>query len=269
MNADWRTRYNLAVEAARNGGDLARRVYDETFHDRSMAVIRKADDSPVTVADRGAERLIRDMVAKHFPADGFLGEEFGDQPGTSGFRWVIDPIDGTKSFVRHVPIWATLVGLEYEGETIAGVVYLPVFRQLYRALRGDGAYLDDCRIRVSDVPKLSDAILCYSSLGWFTRAGRLDTFLNLYNQTYRQRGYGDFYGFVLVAQGSCDLMVEHGVSPWDVAATKALVEEAGGRFTDWDGTPTIHRPDVLATNGKLHDQTLELLRTGPARRGLN
>ena len=201
MNHEWRSRYNLAVEAARRGGDFAKTIYDATFQDRSaLEIIRKADDSPVTLADRGAEELIRKLISKHFPGDGFLGEEFGDTPSSTGFRWIIDPIDGTKSFVRHVPIWGTLIGLEYEGEQIAGAVYIPVLRQMYRALRGDGAYLDDLRIRVSDTPTLAESILCYSSLGWFARAGRQDTFLNLYHKTGRQRGYGDFYGFVLVAE---------------------------------------------------------------------
>jgi len=111
---------------------------------------------------------------------------------------------------------------------------------MYRALRGDGAYLDDIRIRVSDTPTLAESILCYSSIGWFTRAGRQNTFLNLYQKTPGSAATATSFGFVLVAQGSADIMVEHGVSPWDVAATKALVEEAGGSFTDWDGTPTIH-----------------------------
>ncbi len=261
MNPEWRSRYNLAVEAARRAGDFAKTIYDATFQDRAaLEVIVKADASPVTLADRGAEELIRKLIGQHFPGDGFLGEEFGDQPSSTGFRWIIDPIDGTKSFVRHVPIWGTLLGLEYRGEQIAGVVYIPVFRQMYRALRGDGAYLDDLRIRVSDTPTLAESILCYSSIGWFTRAGRQETFLKLYQQTGRQRGYGDFFGFVLVAQGSADLMVEHGVNAWDVAATKVLVEEAGGMFTDWDGTPTIHRPDVLASNGQLHATALALLK---------
>ena len=261
MNPEWRSRYNLAVEAARRGGDFAKTIYDATFQDReALEVMRKADDSPVTLADRGAEQLIRDLIGKHFPGDGFLGEEFGNRESSTGFRWIIDPIDGTKSFVRHVPIWATLIGLEFEGEQIAGAVYIPVLRQMYRALRGDGAYLDDHRIRVSDTPTLAESILCYSSIGWFTRAGKQNTFLKLYQQTGRQRGYGDFFGFVLVAQGAVDLMVEHGVSAWDVAATKAIIEEAGGTFTDWDGTPTIHRPDVLATNGKLHTAALALLK---------
>jgi len=255
MNPDWRTRYDLAVEAAHKAGDLARTYYETTFE-----VEHKADSSPVTVADKRAEELIRGMVASAFPNDGFLGEEFGDQPGSSGYRWIIDPIDGTKSFIRHVPIWATLVGLEYKGEQIGGVAYVPVFGMTYRALRGGGAYMNERKIRVSDVSRLSDGLLCYSSIGWFTRAGRLDAFLKLAGITARQRGYGDFYGFVLVAEGAADVMVEHGVNPWDVAATKAIVEEAGGRFTDWDDNPTIHRPDALATNGKVHAETLAILR---------
>jgi histidinol-phosphatase len=254
MNPDWQSRYELAVEAARMAGDLARAYYETTFD-----IERKPDDSPVTVADRGAEELIRSTVAKYFPGDGFLGEEFGDQPGQTGFRWVIDPIDGTKSFIRHIPIWATLVGLEYRGEQIGGVAYLPVLGQVYRALRGDGAFLNDRRIHVSDVSRLSDALLCYSSIAWFTRAGRERAFLDLAAQTQRQRGFGDFYGFVLVAEGASELMVEHGVHTWDVSALKAIVEEAGGAFTDWDGNPTTERPDVLASNGKLHAEALRLL----------
>jgi histidinol-phosphatase len=255
MNPDWQTRYDLAVEAARKAGDLARAYYETTFDIES-----KADNSPVTVADREAEQFIRALVTKSFPDDGFLGEEFGDQPGGSGFRWVIDPIDGTRSFVRHIPIWATLIGLEYKGEQIGGVAYVPVFGQVYRALRGDGAFVNDRRIRVSDVATLSGSLMCYSSLRWFQKAGREQTFLELVARTERQRGFGDFYGFVLVAEGACELMVEHGVHAWDVAATKAIVEEAGGKFTDWNDTPTTQTPDVLASNGKVHAETLAILR---------
>jgi histidinol-phosphatase len=255
MNPEWRTRYDLAVEAAQKAGDLARTYYETTF-----AVENKADNTPVTIADRGAETLIRRMVSAAFPGDGFLGEEYGDQSGTTGFRWVIDPIDGTKSFVRHIPVWATLVGLEYQGEQIGGVAYIPVFGMTYRALRGGGAYLNERRIRVSAVEKLSDSLICYSSINWFTRAGRERTFIELAARTARQRGYGDFYGFVLVAEGAAELMLEHGVNPWDVAATKAIIEEAGGSFTDWDGNPTVHRPDVLASNGKVHAEAMAILR---------
>jgi histidinol-phosphatase len=258
MNRDWQTRYELAVEAARKAGDLARAYYETTFD-----IENKADDTPVTVADRQAEQLIRAHVTQHFPDDGFLGEEFGDQPGASGFRWVIDPIDGTRSFIRHIPIWGTLVGLEYGGEPIAGVAYAPVLGQVYRALRGDGAFVNDRRIHVAKTDKLGDALMCYSSLNWFTKVGRESAFLELVRRTHRQRGFGDFYGFCLVAEGACDFMIDHGVHEWDVSALKAIVEEAGGSFTDWAGTPTTKTPDVLASNGRLHADVLAILRDTP------
>jgi histidinol-phosphatase len=254
MNPEWRNRYELAVEAARRAGQLALRYFDTELN-----VEWKADQSPVTVADREAEALLRSTLLAKFPRDGFLGEESGDTPGTSGYRWVIDPVDGTRSFVRGVPLWATLVGLEYQGEQIAGVADVPALGQTYRALRGDGAFRNERRIRVSDIAELSEAQLFYSSLSWFIKAGRREEFLNLVGRTQRQRGFGDFYGFVLVAQGSGELMVEHGCHYWDLAATKAIVVEAGGRFTDWAGNEDLSRPDVVASNGRLHDAALRIL----------
>jgi len=254
VNPEWRNRYETAVAAAREAGQLAFRYFEA-----SPTVEWKADLSPVTIADREAEALLRTRLLGAFPGDGFLGEESGNTPGSSGFRWIIDPIDGTRSFVRGIPLWGTLVGLEYRDEQIAGVVEVPTLRQTYRALRGDGAFRNDRPIHVSDVATLAEAQLFYSSLSWFDKAGARDVFLRLNEQTGRQRGFGDFYGFVLVAQGSGELMVEHGVHSWDVAGIKALVEEAGGRFTDWVGNPTIHRPDVIASNGKVHEQALALL----------
>jgi histidinol-phosphatase len=254
MNVEWRSRYNLAVELGRKAGLLARSYYDSSF-----SVEWKHDATPVTIADKNAEALIREQVKKYFPGDGFLGEEFGNEESTTGYRWIIDPIDGTRSFVRHIPIWGTLIGLEYKGEQIAGVTYIPCWNVMYRALRGDGAYRDDQRIYTSQTTNLADAFLCYSSVGWFRRAGRESTFMELASRTLRQRGYGDFYGFVLVAEGAMDMMVEHGVHPWDVAATKPIVEEAGGTFTDWKNIPTIHTPDVLASNSHLHAEVLSIL----------
>ncbi len=254
MNAAWRNRYETAVEAAHRGGRAALAYFDS-----GLTVEWKADQSPVTVADRETELVLRSTLLGAFPDDGFLGEEHGETPGTSGFRWVIDPIDGTRNYVRGIPIWATLVGLEYQGEQIAGVCDVPTLGHTYRALRGDGAYRNERRIRVSDIGDLSKALVFYSSLSWFVKAGKRNEFLDLSQRSERLRGFGDFYGFVLVAQGSGEIMVEHGVHPWDVAAIKPLVEEAGGRFSDWDGTPSIHRPDVLVTNGKLHDEVLRIL----------
>lgn len=254
MNPEWRSRYELAVDVARKAGDLAKSYFDGSFE-----VIIKDDMSPVTVADRKAEELIRAEVSRHFPTDGFLGEEFGDQPGESGFRWVIDPIDGTKSFIRGIPLWGTLVGLEYRGETIAGAVYAPGLNQLFHALRGNGAYRDQKRIRVSDVAHLSQSLLCYSSISWFRLNNKEAAFLDLAAKTDRQRGYGDFLGFLMVAQGSAEFMIDHGVHAWDVAALIPIVEEAGGRMTNWAGEVTIHSPDVLASNGPLHEAARSVL----------
>src|SRR5215213_9113810 len=146
MNSDWRCRYEVMVEAARAAGQVALGYFD-----RGVAVQWKEDQSPVTIADRSAEQALRQRLSGAFPNDGFLGEEFGDSPGSTGYRWIIDPIDGTRCFVRNIPHWATLVGLEYKGEMIAGVSYAPADGQLFRALRGDGTYKNDRRVRVSDV----------------------------------------------------------------------------------------------------------------------
>jgi histidinol-phosphatase len=254
MNSEWRARYEAAVEAAEKAARLALQYYDV-----GTAVEWKHDLSPVTVADREAEQLLRTTLLGKFPQDGFLGEESGDTPGPSGFRWVIDPVDGTRSFVRGVPLWATLVGLEHKGEQIAGVAVAPALGDSYRALRGDGAYRGERRIRVSDVDTLAEAHLYYSSLRYFTQAGREVDFQRLVQLTQRQRGFGDFYGFVLVAQGSGELMVEQGCHAWDLAALQVIVEEAGGRMTNWDGNPDIWRPDVIASNGRLHDAALTAL----------
>jgi histidinol-phosphatase len=254
LNPDWRNRYEIAVEAAHRAGRAAL-----AYFDTGVSVEWKADKSPVTVADRETELTLRNSLLGAFPDDGFLGEEHGETPGTSGFRWIIDPIDGTRNFVRSIPIWATLVGLEYKGEVIAGVCDVPPLGHSYRALRGDGAYRNDRRLHVSDIADLSKSIIFYSSLAWFIKAGRRDQFLELARRADRLRGFGDFYGHVLVAQGSGEIMVEHGVHSWDVAAILPIVEEAGGRFSDWSGKVTIHSPAVLITNGKLHDEVLAIL----------
>lgn len=255
MNPEWRSRYEVMVQAARDAGQFALGHFD-----REVAVEWKHDESPVTAADRGAEQVLRSRLTAAFPGDGFLGEEFGDTPGSTGYRWIIDPIDGTRSFVRSIPHWATLVGLEYQGEMIAGVSYAPADNQLFRALRGDGTYKNDKRVRVSDVATLDRALASYSGFQFFQKAGKEAQFLNVLRGVDRARGFGDYYGFVLVAQGSIDLMVDYGVHIWDVAGLQVIVEEAGGKFTDWDGGADLERPDCLASNGRLHEAALAILR---------
>ncbi len=255
MNPEWRNRYELALEVTHAAAKHALGFFDGTFK-----VETKADMSPVTIADRESELLLRKAITKVFPDDGFLGEEFGDTAGTTGYRWIMDPIDGTRSFVRGIPVWGTLVGLEYKGELIAGVAEAPAMGQYWHALRGNGAFRGDKPIHVSDSSDLKQALVFYSGMQWFVEAGASDIFWDLCQKTDRQRGFGDFYGFVLVAQGSGEMMVEYGVHAWDVAALIPIVEEAGGRMTTWDGTSSIDRPDSLATNGKLHDKVLDILR---------
>jgi histidinol-phosphatase len=258
VNPSWRNRYETGVKSARDAGKVAMGYFDS-----ALTVEWKSDLSPVTVADRETELALRKALLGAFPNDGFLGEEHGETQGTSGFRWIIDPIDGTRNFVRGIPIWATLVGLEYQGEAIAGFTDVPTLGHTYHALRGNGAFRNDTRIHVSDVADLSQSLVFYSSLSWFMQAGREDQFLEMSRRTERMRGFGDFYGHVLVAQGSGEIMVEYGVHSWDVAAILPLIEEAGGRFTDWSGKVTIHSPDVLITNGKVHDEALRILARSP------
>lgn len=255
MNPAWKDRYLRAVQAAEAAGRHAL-----SYFDRPLEVEWKANESPVTIADKEAEQVIRKQILAHFPQDGFLGEEYGDQPGSSGFRWIVDPVDGTRSFVRGIPLWGTLIGLEYQGDPIAGVCFIPPLNIMYRGLRGDGAYRDDRRIRVSDLTDLKQGQAFFSNLTWFKQSSAWNGFVELLDKTQRTRGFGDFYGFMLVAQGAGELMLEYGVSPWDIAALVPIVEEAGGQMTDWDGNRTVLRPDTLASNGKLHGEALEILK---------
>jgi histidinol-phosphatase len=261
MNAAAESRYHFAVTATQQAGEVAKRYFPDTCSDEFARFVEwKPDSSPVTVADREAEAFLRKTLLTEFPDDGFLGEESGEATSRSGFVWVIDPIDGTRSFVRGIPLWATLVGLLHEGESVAGVVVEPSLGNIYRAIRGGGAFKNDRRIRVSQVNNLKDSILATCDVNFFNQAGCPQVYFEMARRVQRQRGYGDYFGFVLVAQGSCDAMLDYGVHPWDVAALIPIVQEAGGRFTDWDGAARLDRPDVLASNGRVHDEALAVVR---------
>jgi histidinol-phosphatase len=254
LSNDLKSRYEAGIELAQKAAKIAMGYYET-----ALDIEWKNDESPVTVADREAEKFLRSSLNKYFKHDGFLGEEYDDEPGDSGYRWIIDPIDGTRNFVRGIPIWATLLGLEYKGEMLAGITVAPGLNQTYRALRGDGAFRNDIKINVSTINSLGASQLFYSSISWFVKAGMEKEFLALASATEKQRGFGDFYGFVLVAQGAGEIMIEHGVHAWDVASIIPLIEEAGGKFSDWKGNKSIYAPDVLVTNGILHQQILDRL----------
>ncbi len=245
-----------AVKAARAAGEIALKYYRGGFE-----ITIKPDATPVTQADREAEQAITANLRRAFPDYGFLGEEFGEQ-GARETRWIIDPIDGTKNFVRRIPIWAVLIALEEKGEVTTGVVLNPVTGDLFTARRGEGAFLNGERIRVSPCDTMKEAFLIHSSLNLLRARGHWEGFVRLVDATSRQRGFGDYYGYCVVAEGKAEIYAEADLKPWDAAPMKILIEEAGGRLTDFHGRPNIYDGTVLATNGRLHDEALRLLRGG-------
>ena len=245
-----------ALGAARTAGAIALRHFRA-----DVRVMLKADQTPVTQADHEAEAAIVDRLRPAFPDVGFLGEEFGAQ-GDQSRRWIIDPIDGTKNFVRGIPYWATLLALEEDGEVTLGVVHSPATGELYWARRGQGAWVDGVPLRVSLVDRLAEAMLVHSSLNLLRPldGGRYwDGFVRLVERTDRQRGFGDYFAYTFVLRGQAELMLEADVQPWDIAPFKVLFEEAGGRLTDFAGRPTIYSGTALASNGRLHEEALALL----------
>ena len=241
-------------DAARAAGKIALDYYHGGFE-----ITIKPDQTPVTQADREAEQAIVKILRAGFPDVGVLGEEFGGQ-GPRERRFIIDPIDGTKNFVRGIPIWATLIALEDDGEVVAGVIHNPAAGEMYTARRGGGARRNGEAIAVSDVAELGAAYLIHAGLNILRAGPNWEGFLRLVDATDRQRGFGDYAGYALVADGRSEIYAEAGLKPWDLAPCKIVLEEAGGRFTDFDGRPTIYTGTALATNGRLHDAALALLR---------
>ena len=259
-------RLAVAIEATR----LAAADTLRWFGAASLVVDRKADDSPVTQADRAAEAILRRELLGAFPDDAFLGEETGGSPGTSGYEWVVDPIDGTKSFVRGVPLYATLVGCRQAGRGVLGVIAIPALDEVAYAARGGGAWhvrgsAAPVAARVSARGTLAESLVCSSDFTSFDRwsggkaAGsaarsRIEEACGLV------RTWGDGYGYLLVATGRADLMIDPLLNPWDAAAVDVVVTEAGGRFSDWHGRDSIESGDGIATNGLVHDAALGVIR---------
>ena len=233
------------------------------FGAADLRVDAKPDLSPVTDADRATERLLRAGLAQHRPADGVVGEEFPDT-GSARRRWVLDPIDGTNNFVRGVPVWATLIGLLDGDDAVLGVVSAPALGRRWWAERGHGAWSSALggaprRLWVSTARELGAASLAYSELTEWERAGRLGPFLELCRRVWRTRGFGDFWSYVLVAEGAVDLAAEPDLALWDMAALAPIVVEAGGAFTGLDGRPGPGHGSAVASNGLLHDAFLAAL----------
>jgi histidinol-phosphatase len=252
------------VSLALRLADRADALTMDRFGALDLRVETKPDLTPVTDADRSVEAELRTILAAERPQDVVLGEEFGGTAVFAGRQWVLDPIDGTKNFVRGVPVWATLIALLDDGEPVAGVVSAPALHRRWWAGSGEGAFTsfgaDVRRISVSAVGDIASASLSYSDLntGWDELRPR---FLDLTDAVWRVRGYGDFWSYCLVAEGGVDIAVEPEVKLWDLASLDILVREAGGAFTNLAGRPGPHGGSALATNGLLHDAVLSTLST--------
>jgi histidinol-phosphatase len=243
--------------------DVADAITLARFGAVDLAVRSKPDLTPVSDADLAVEQAIRDRLATGRPGDAVLGEEDGET-GTGARRWIIDPIDGTKNFVRGVPVWATLLAVQEDGEVTVGVVSAPALGRRWWAARGLGAFCRDDRqdarrLQVSRVGALADASVSYSSLTGWEEQRRLAGLLQLSRDVWRTRAFGDFWSHVLVAEGAVDASFEPEVSLWDLAPLQVIVEEAGGRFSDLQGAGRPDGGSVVCSNGLLHDALLERL----------
>jgi histidinol-phosphatase len=258
MNPD----LELALELA----DVADAITSRHFRSVDLVVETKPDLTPVTKADRAVEQAVAERLAVARPGHAMVGEEFG-VAGAAGARarWIIDPIDGTKNYVRGIPVFATLLALEVDGEIAVGVASAPAMGRRWWAARGEGAFADGDPIRVSGISALGEAVLSHSSIEGWAEAGWLAPFLELAQAAGRTRGFGDFWQHVLVAQGSVDVAIEPEVSLWDLAALLVIVEEAGGRFTDLGGFRTAAGGNVISSNGHLHEEALSRIGAGSPR----
>jgi histidinol-phosphatase len=245
----------------------------KAFRRPDLAVGTKPDLTPVTEADRGVELALRDELAGRRPGDLIVGEEFGEGSGDTGpgpaattpsRRWIIDPIDGTKNFVRGIPVWATLLALESDGQLTVGVVSAPALGRRWWASRGQGAFAGapeerGTPIHVSAVARLDDAQLSNASLSGWEEHGGPSRVVDLARRCWRDRAFGDFWSHMLVAEGACEIALDPVVSLWDLAAIQVIVEEAGGRFTDLAGSPRADGGSAISSNGVLHDVALAIL----------
>jgi histidinol-phosphatase len=247
----------LALELA----DRADAITTAAFAKADLIVETKADRTPVSEADRAVERAVREALAERRPSDRVVGEEYGDT-GSGPRRWIIDPIDGTKNFVRRNPVWATLIALEENGLITTGVVSAPALGRRWWAVRNGGAWTDDGsprRIHVSQVKDLHDAHISGASLGSWADWGGPGVYLDLARRVYADRSFGDFWSHMLVAEGVCEVGLDPIASLWDLAALQVIVEEAGGIFTDFAGEARADGGSAISSNGRFHDEVRAIL----------
>ncbi|HXD34823.1 MAG TPA: inositol monophosphatase family protein [Pyrinomonadaceae bacterium] len=250
-----KTLLDFAVDIARGAGAITSQYFKGAFEAE-----RKADNSFVTVADREAERYLRSRIAAEFPDDAILGEEEGEKAGRTNRRWILDPIDGTYSFVHGVPFYGVLIGLEIDDVPSVGVVNLPALEEIVYAARGLGCFWNEQPARVSTTASLDQALLLCTDFGVCEKYGLGPGAASLQRAVHSRRTWGDAYGHVLVATGRADIMLDAVMNVWDCAALLPILEEAGGTFTDWKGTATIHGGNAIATNGALFQAVMDVVR---------
>ena len=246
---------DFAVDLARGAGDITLRYFR-----KQPETSKKSDGSYVTIADREAEEYLRRQIAERFPNDGVLGEEDGETQGTSGRRWILDPIDGTFAFVHGVPLYGVLIAVEIENELTVGVVNMPALGEIVSAAKGLGCFLNGEPARVSKTSRLEDALLLSTSFIACSRAGYGRAAELLQARAKVSRTWGDCYGYVLVATGRADVMLDPVMNLWDCAPLLPILEEAGGTFTDWRGVTTASGGNAIATNGLLFNEVMSLVR---------
>lgn len=261
-------RLSAMVSIARAAGEHTLKY----FGTGDLNVDSKSDDSPVTIADREAEQLVRKQIEASFPEDTVQGEEFAEKAGQSAYRWVVDPIDGTKSFVCGVPLYSTLLALEKDGDPIGGVIFIPALGEIIVAAVGLGCWHQTRdrdgksgvwqRAQVSARKTLAEAVFVTSQVDSFDARDAADTYKKLEQACWISRSWGDGYGYLLVATGRADVMVDPICNAWDVAAILPVVIESGGKFSDWQGQGTVRGGDGVGTNGVLHDAVLAFLGCG-------
>lgn len=262
-DAELRSWLDVAQAACDDADALVRSHFRRDLH-----IETKPDRTFVTEADQAAERRIRERLHDAFPDHGIVGEEYGTEGEDASIRWYLDPIDGTHNFMRGVPLFGTLLAVERDGELQAAVISAPGLDERWWAHRGGGAWVrhhgasTPQRIEVSAVRELADAQVLYGSMGDLRRSGLAPGFDALIDGVWRERGFGDFWGYALLAEGAAEAMIEVGLKPWDVAAPTLLTEEAGGRVTDFAGRRSVHNVSYLASNGHLHEAIRSRLTTG-------
>lgn len=257
--ADYTQLRDQAVSAARLGGVAAM----QWFRRPDLEIELKADESPVTAADQAAEQVIRACIFEQRPDDSWIGEETGSVSGSTDYNWICDPIDGTRNFIRGIPLWATLVACEHsEHGVVAAAVYIPALDEMYEAYLGGGARCDGQSIQVSTIETLEHSLFCFETMAWFENFGLLDVYMRMHHDTALQRGISDAYAHMLIASGCAECMIEPSLSVWDVAASSLIVSEAGGRFSDLHGAANIRSQNAVISNGHVHQACLQHITAG-------